>query len=144
MFSRKSRSPARVRPTRELVQEILHDLDIRYFVDDEGDLGCMWERCRIYFFFQGPQREVLQARAYLDQRFDIDFKPLLLDLTDDWNRTKPFPKAFTTVGDDGRVGLCAEHTFDFEVPVERAVLVYMVRWWLSSLLKFSTWVGERV
>jgi len=141
VFSRKPREPARVRPSLELLQNILRELDIRSFVDDEGDLGCIWEGCRIYFFFAGPDQEILRVQAILDRRFDIDQKPWLLDVADDWNRTRMFGKAYTSVGDDGRVGLCAEHVFDFAVPVERSVLVYMVRWWISSLLKFSSWAG---
>lgn len=145
MFSRRSISGrSRVRPSRELLQQILREIDIRCFVDDDGDLGCRWENCRIYFLLTGPDRDVLRVQAVLDHRSDIEAKPWLLDLADDWNRSRLFVKAYTTVGDDGRVGLCAEHVFDFMVPIERHTLVYLVRWWVASLLKFSAWVGERV
>jgi hypothetical protein len=144
VFSRKVREPAQVRPSVELLQEVLWELGIRSFVDDEGDIGCMWEGCRIYFLLTGPEEEILRVQVVLDRRGDIGDKPWLLDVADDWNRNHVFGKAYTTVGDDGRVGLCAEHVFDFAVPVERSVLVSMVRWWVSSLLRFSTWVGERV
>jgi hypothetical protein len=144
VFSRSRREPAGVRPSLELLREILSELDIRSFDDDEGDLGCMWEGCRIYFFLAGPHQEILRVQALLDRRCDIEDKPLLLDIADDWNRTRMFGKAYTSVGDDGRVGLCAEHVFDFAVPVARPVLVSMVRWWIASLLKFAGWVGERV
>ena len=144
MFSRRLREPAGVRPSLELLQDILYELDVSPFVDDEGDLGCGWEGCRIYFFLAGDEQDVLRVQAILDRRYDIDDKPWLLDLADDWNRTRMFGKAYTSVGDDGRAGLCAEHVFDFAVPVDRSTLVHMVRWWISSLLRFSRWVAERV
>jgi hypothetical protein len=144
VFPWKLREPAGVRPSRALLQGILRELDVRAFVDDEGDLGCRGEECRIYFFLAGQDQQVLRVQAVLDRRFDIDDKPWLLDLADDWNRTRMFGKAYTSVGDDGRVALCAEHAFDLGVPVERPVLVSMVRWWISSLLRFASWAGERV
>ncbi|MBI1757630.1 MAG: YbjN domain-containing protein [Actinobacteria bacterium] len=138
------RGPAKVRPTPVVLAGVLAELGVRYTVDADGDLCSMWDGCRVYLMLTGPDSTVLRVLVVVERRAGIEDKPWLLDLVDDWNRSRLSGKAYTTVGDDGQVGLCAEHVFDFSLPVERQLLVSMVRRWIVSLLRFSTWVGERV
>lgn len=163
MFRRRSRAAAEagaapaVRPSRgersggttvvpslALVEQILDEYGLKHTIDDDGDLTVRWEKCSVFFFFYGEQQEILQARLYLNRRFDVDLRAGLALTMDEWNRTKLFPKAYTVLPDDGAVGVCAEQCFDFEAGVTRAQLKYTVGVWVETLLRFADWVDEQV
>jgi hypothetical protein len=133
-----------VLPTMASVEQILDEFGLKHTVDDDGDLVVRWEKCSVYLFFYGEKREILQARLYLNRRFDVDTRTRLVLLLDEWNRSKLFPKAYTVLPDDGRVGICAEQCFDFEAGVTRAQLKYTIGLWVDTLLRFSDWVDEQV
>jgi hypothetical protein len=122
-----------------LVQEILDELGLKHFIDSDGDVGTMWDGFRVYFFLHGERKEILQARAYLDGRFALDEKPALLDRLDEWNRTRLGPKAYSAVDDDGGVRVMAEHTLDTEPGVSREMLVFTMRAWVVSIVRFVGW-----
>lgn len=133
-----------VPPTIALIQQILDGYGLVHSLDEDGDLVVRWEKCSVYFFHYGEHQEVLQARLYLNARFDVDNRPALIVLLDDWNRTKLFPKAYTVLPDDGMVGVCAEHVFDFETGVTRDQLAFTIGSWLHTLLRFADWIDEQV
>ena len=81
---------------------------------------------------------------YLNRRFDVDLRPTLALMLDDWNRTKLFPKAYTVLPDDGMVGICAEQCYDFEAGVTRDQLKYTVGHVDRHLLRFADWVDDQV
>lgn len=130
-------------PDTPLLQQILREYGLLHSIDDDGDLVVRWPTHSVYFFHYGERGEVLQARLYLDARFDVDIRPALTVLLDDWNRTKLFPKAYTVLPDDGMVAVCAEHAFDFEAGMSRAALKYTVGTWIHSLLQFADWIAEQ-
>ncbi|HEY7007375.1 MAG TPA: YbjN domain-containing protein [Jatrophihabitantaceae bacterium] len=157
MFRRRSRPEVRepvrrrdpdggtmVLPTVPLVEQILDEFGLKHAVDEDGDLVVRWEKCSIYLFFYGERREILQARLYLNRRFDVEARSSLALLLDEWNRSKLFPKAYTVLPDDGRVGLCAEQCYDFDPGVTRGQLKYSIGLWIDTLLRFSDWVDEQV
>ncbi len=80
-----------VLPTIALIQQLLDEFGLRHTIDDDGDLVVRWEKCSVFFFFYGDRREVLQARMYLNRRFNVDNRATLTLLLDEWNRTKLFP-----------------------------------------------------
>jgi hypothetical protein len=131
-------------PTLALVEQLLDEFGLKHSIDDDGDLVVRWERCSVYVFFYGEHHEVLQARLYLNRRFDVDSRGALALLLDEWNRTKLFPKAYTVLPDDGRVGICAEQCFDFEAGATRPQIKYTIGLWIDTLLRFSDWVDEQL
>jgi hypothetical protein len=133
-----------VTPTVPLVEQLLDEFGLRHQIDDDGDLVVRWEKCSIYFFFYGERREVLQARMYLNRRFNVEMRATLTLLLDEWNRTKLFPKVFTILPDDGMVGICAEQCYDFEAGATRAQLKYAVGMWIDTLLRFGDWIDDQV
>jgi hypothetical protein len=133
-----------VLPTLALVEQILDEFGLKHGIDDDGDLVVRWEKCSVYLFFYGDRQETVQARLYLNRRFDVDSRPGLALLLDEWNRSKLFPKAYTVLPDDGRVGICAEQCNDFEAGVTRAQLKYAIGLWIDTLLRFADWVDEQV
>ena len=146
------REPARypdggtmVLPTLALIEQLLDEFGLKHTVDEDGDLVVRWEKCGVYFFFYGQKREILQARLYMNRRFDVDTRGTLTLLLDEWNRVKLFPKAYTVLPDDGRVGICAEQVYDFEAGVTRSHLKYTVGLWVDTLLQATLdWVDEQV
>jgi hypothetical protein len=133
-----------VLPTVPLIEQLLDEFGLRHSIDEDGDLVVRWEKCSIYFFFYGERREVLQARMYVNRRFDVETRATLALLLDEWNRTKLFPKTFTILPDDGMVGICAEHCYDFETGASRAQLKYTVGMWIDTLLRFSEWLDDQM
>jgi len=131
-------------PTTSMVQSILTDYGLRSVIDDDGDLAVRWENFSIYFFHYGQRAEVLQARLYLNRRFEVDLRPALALVLDDWNRSKLFPKAYTVLPDDGLVGICAEQAFDFEGGTDPQQLRFTVGVWLQNLQQFADWTEEHV
>ena len=133
-----------VLPTLALIEQLLDEFGLKHSIDEDGDLVVRWEKCSVYVFFYGEKHEILQARLYLNRRFDVDSRGALALLLDEWNRSKLFPKAYTVLPDDGRVGICAEQCYDFEAGATRAQLKYTVGLWIDTLLRFSDWVDEQL
>ena len=133
-----------VLPTTDVVQRMVKEYGLRTLIDDDGDLTVRWEKFSIYFFHYGQDDEVLQARLYLNRRFDVELRPSLALVLDDWNRSKLFPKAYTVLPDDGLVGICAEQAFDFEGGMSREQLKFTVGMWLQNLQQFADWIEEHV
>jgi Putative bacterial sensory transduction regulator len=133
-----------VLPSVPLIEQILDEFGLKHTLDDDGDLTVRWEKCSLFFFFYGERNEVLQARLYLSRRFSVESRGSLILLIDEWNRTKPFPKAYTVLPDDGMVGLCAEQCHDFEAGATRGQLKYAVGVWVETLLRFADWIDEQV
>jgi hypothetical protein len=133
-----------ITPTVALIEQLLDEFGLKHSIDGDGDLTVRWEKCSVYFFFYGDRREVLQARMYLNRRFDVENRATLALLLDEWNRTKLFPKAFTILPDDGMVGICAEQCHDFEAGVTRSQLKYTVGMWIDTLLRFCDWLEDQL
>ncbi|HTZ43809.1 MAG TPA: YbjN domain-containing protein [Jatrophihabitans sp.] len=134
----------RVLPTTGVLEDILRDYQLRWLIDDDGDLAVRWDNYSVYFFHYGQDEEVLQARLYLNRRFEVDLRPTLALVLDDWNRSKLFPKAYTVLPDDGLVGICAEQAFDFEGGISREQLKFTVGMWLQNLQQFADWTEEHI
>ena len=138
------RSGPIVLPTTPVLQSILNSYQLRWLMDDDGDLAVRWDDYSVYFFHYGQDDEVLQARLYLNRRFEVELRPSISLLLDDWNRSKLFPKAYTVLPDDGLVGICAEQAFDFEGGVSQEQLKFTVGMWLQNLQQFAEWTEEHI
>jgi hypothetical protein len=133
-----------VLPTLALVEQLLDEFGLKHAIDDDGDMVVRWEKCSVFIFFYGEKSEILQARLYLNRRFEVEQRGALALLLDEWNRSKLFPKAYTVLPDDGRVGICAEQCYDFDPGVTRAQLKYTIGLWIDTLLRFSDWLDDQV
>ncbi len=131
-------------PKTPLLQQLLDEYGLKNSIDADGDLTVRWAKYSIYFFHYGDNREVLQARLYLNRRFPVEMRPTLALALDDWNRTKLCPKAYTVLPDDGMVGICAEQCYDFERGATREQIQYTVGTWIEMLLGFAEWVDEQM
>ncbi|MFE7625434.1 YbjN domain-containing protein [Streptomyces sp. NPDC057509] len=83
-------------PDQDLVKQLLDQMELKYVVDDEGDLAAPWEEFRTYFMFRGEgEQQVFSVRTFYDRPHDTDQRPVLLDAIDDWNRRTLWPKVYT-------------------------------------------------
>ncbi len=50
-------APGPVVPDQDLVKQLLEQMELKYVVDDEGDLAAPWEEFRTYFMFRGEAEQ---------------------------------------------------------------------------------------
>lgn len=100
--------------SQELLGEIFKSLDLRYFIDDEGDFGSIFDDNQFYFFFQGVQGEVLTIQARWHKAVAMDDLDELRVALNEWNRDKFWPRAYHRVSDDGQIRVFGDLSVDFE------------------------------
>jgi hypothetical protein len=130
---------------QELVKQLLGQMNVKYVVDDEGDLAVPWEEFRTYFMFRGEaEQRIFSVRSFYDRTYSLDEKPQLLELLDDWNRNLLWPKVYSHTSDDGSVRVIAEShlLLGAEVSVEHFTLSLVS--WMRADIDFSTWLGEQL
>ncbi|CAM5234380.1 hypothetical protein SGLAM104S_08851 [Streptomyces glaucescens] len=55
-------------PNQDLVKQLLDQMELKYVVDEEGDLAAPWELFRTYFMFRGEgDQQVFSVRTFYDR-----------------------------------------------------------------------------
>nr|WP_141372358.1 YbjN domain-containing protein [Cellulomonas cellasea] len=85
-----------------------------YFVDNDGDLGGLWRGRLFYFFLFGEHSEILQVRGQWHREVAIERLEEVLDVCNEWNADRIWPKAYARVRDNGMVHVVAEVATDLE------------------------------
>ncbi|WP_128773426.1 YbjN domain-containing protein [Actinomyces oricola] len=106
------------------VQECVRALGLRFFVDDEGDIGIPWRYVTVHTVFQGTR--ALQLRGMWHRIADTEHLAALRRLVEEWNATRIGPKAYLTVADAGVVRLHGEYTYPLEAGMTDAQLADFV------------------
>jgi len=128
LFS-SARTPAdEVRPiTRERLARLLDTQGWRYQIDDEGDLGGVWNGNSFYFLLLGQDRELLQILGYLHPRIPAEDRDALRVFIEDWHRDHFWPKCyFLDDPDDDTLRLATAVTIDYEQGATDAQLMQHV------------------
>ena len=107
-----------------------------YFVDDDGDVGGLWRGRLFYFFLFGDRREILQVRGQWNREFAIERLTEVLEVCNEWNAEKIWPKAYVRVRDDGMVHATCEVATDLEHGVTDAQLGQLLHCGLSTASLF--------
>jgi hypothetical protein len=68
----------------------------------------------IWFFTYGNQSEILQVRGIWDGKLSPADLPQALEVINEWNRDRLFPKVYARVNDEGQLRVISEHTLDYE------------------------------
>lgn len=113
-----------------------------YFVDDDGDVGGLWRGRLFYFFLFGERQEILQVRGQWNREFAIERLPEVLEICNDWNGEKIWPKAYLRVRDDGMVHVTCEVATDLEHGVTDDQLGQLLHCGLSSTSIFFDHLDE--
>ncbi|SEO43469.1 Putative sensory transduction regulator [Actinacidiphila rubida] len=130
-------------PDQELVKQLLDQMELKYLVDEEGDLAAPWEEFRTYFMFRGEgEQAVFAVRTFYERAYSVDDKPQLHEVIDDWNRRTLWPKVYTHTHDDGSVRLIGEAQTIIGLGVSLEHFVSSTVSWVRASIEFDQWVGE--
>ncbi|MFJ7268843.1 YbjN domain-containing protein [Streptomyces sp. NPDC099050] len=131
-------------PDQDLVKQLLEQMELKYVVDDEGDLAAPWEDFRTYFMFRGEdEQQVFSVRTFYDRPHKIDEKPQLLESIDDWNRRTLWPKVYSHTHDDGSVRLIGEAQMLIGTGVNLEHFVSSTVSWVRASIEFDKWLVEQ-
>ncbi|WP_129336830.1 YbjN domain-containing protein [Cellulomonas endophytica] len=122
--------PTPVTPAR--IAAWMTDHDFSYFVDNDGDLGGLWRGRLFYFFLFGERSEILQVRGQWHREATIERLEEVLDLCNEWNADRIWPKAYVRVRDNGRVHVVSEVAVDLEHGATDAQLGQLLHCGLST------------
>ncbi|WP_223304905.1 YbjN domain-containing protein [Cellulomonas sp. B6] len=99
--------------SRDRVTAALDARDMRYAIDDDGDVGGYWDGHLFYFFIMGQSGEYLQTRGRWNRKVGIDQLQAVTEIVNEWNASRLWPKGYVRAEDEV-VGVYAEHTVDYE------------------------------
>ncbi len=132
-------------PDQDLVKQLLEQMELKYVVDDEGDLAAPWEEFRTYFMFRGEDdQQVFSVRTFYDRPHQIEEKVQLLELIDDWNRRTLWPKVYSHTHDDGTVRLIGEAQMLIGTGVSLEHFVSSTVGWVRASIEFDKWLVEQL
>ncbi|GEA83998.1 MULTISPECIES: YbjN domain-containing protein [Cellulomonas] len=133
--------PRSVTPAR--IAAWMADNHFSYFVDNDGDLGGLWRGRLFYFFLFGERAEILQIRGQWHREIAIERLEEVLDLCNEWNADRIWPKAYVRVRDNGRVHVVAEVATDLEHGATDAQLSQLLFCGLSTGSMFFDAIDEK-
>jgi hypothetical protein len=134
-----------VLPDQDLVKQLLDQMELKYVVDEEGDLAAPWEQFRTYFMFRGEaDQAVFSVRTFYDRPHQIEDKARLLESVDDWNRRTLWPKVYTHTHDDGVVRLIGESQMIVGMGVNLDFFVATTANWTQAAVQFDQWLADRL
>ena len=142
LFSKGSSAPEGL--TRERIEAALGANGWKYTVDEDGDIGGLWENSIFFFLRGGEQRHILLIRGRWDSYQPIDRRAQIRELLDEWHDSKIWPKGFTNVDDEGRLWVLAEHSLDCEHGVTDEQLNLVIKSTLKASVTMFQFLGERL
>ena len=129
--------------SRDRVTDWLERSGFSYFVDSEGDVGGLWHGWLFYFLVLGERSEVLQVRGQWHRDLTIERLEEVLDVCNEWNAERIWPKTYVRVRDDGSVVVCAEVTADVGSVVTTPQLGQLLDCGLSTAAMFFEHLDRR-
>jgi hypothetical protein len=130
--------------SRDLIKETLRTLDVRFLIDDDGDVITLWPDNCMYFLTAGTRSTIYVHQVHLDRRVALENRPHLLEHINDWNRDHYFPKAFAMTDDQGEVHVRAESQFDCTAGITCEAFTHTTACWIATALHFVEWINLRV
>lgn len=129
--------------TRDRVVEWLGENGFSYFVDSEGDVGGLWHGWLFYFLMVGESSEVLQVRGQWHRDLTIERLEEILELCNEWNAERIWPKTYVRVRDNGAVLVYTEVTVDLEHGVTEDQLDQLLQCGLTTGSMFFEHLDEK-
>ncbi|WP_405999564.1 YbjN domain-containing protein [Streptomyces sp. NBC_00829] len=136
-------------PDQDLVKQLLDQMELKYVVDDEGDLAAPWEEFRTYFMFRGEDdQQVFSVRTFYDRPHPVEEKVKLLETIDDWNRRTLWPKVYTHLHDEEEevptIRLIGEAQMLIGTGVSLEHFVSSTVSWVRAAIEFDKWLAEQL
>lgn len=134
-FSRQSPGEDPVQPLSQArLTEILDGQGWHWTVDEDGDLGGVWDGNTFYFLISGDHDEILQVAGYLGAHVPGDSRDALRVFIEDWHRDHYWPKCyFLEDPEDSTLRLVGSVTVDYEHGVTQAQLFQHVKCALGTI-----------
>ncbi|MFE3329348.1 YbjN domain-containing protein [Streptomyces sp. NPDC059176] len=135
-------------PDQELVKQLLDQMELKYVVDDEGDLAAPWEEFRTYFMFRGEaEQQIFSVRTFYDRPHPIEDRSKVLDAIDDWNRRTLWPKVYTHIHEEEAqpptLRLIGEAQMLIGTGVSLEHFVSSTVSWVRAAIEFDKWLAEQ-
>ncbi|GGU78184.1 hypothetical protein GCM10010275_11060 [Streptomyces litmocidini] len=135
-------------PDQDLVKQLLEQMELKYVVDDEGDLAAPWEEFRTYFMFRGEaEQQVFSVRTFYDRPHSADDRAKILDAIDDWNRRTLWPKVYTHLHEEedgsATLRLIGEAQMLIGTGVALEHFVSSTVSWVRASIEFDKWIVEQ-
>ncbi|MEU6488484.1 YbjN domain-containing protein [Streptomyces sp. NPDC046887] len=136
-------------PDQDLVKQLLDQMELKYVVDDEGDLAAPWEEFRTYFMFRGEdEQQVFSVRTFYDRPHPVDAKLPIMELIDDWNRRTLWPKVYTHLHEDEQGGATVRLIGEAQMLIGTGVslehFVQSTVSWVRASIEFDKWLLEQL
>jgi hypothetical protein len=135
-------------PDQDLVKQLLDQMELKYVVDDEGDLAAPWEEFRTYFMFRGEQEEqVFSVRTFYDRPHRIKDRPKVRNAIDDWNRRTLWPKVYTHLHEEDApptIRLIGETQMLIGTGVSLEHFASSMVSWVRAAIEFDAWLVEQL
>lgn len=134
-----------VLPDQDLVKQLLDQMELKYAVDEEGDLVAPWEQFRVYFMFRGEKEQrVYAVRTFYDRPHPREERHRLLEVIDDWNRRTLWPKIYSHLHDDGTIRLVGEVQMLVGTGVALDHFVSSTVSWVRASIEFHRWLVDQL
>ncbi|TQL02374.1 YbjN domain-containing protein [Cellulomonas sp. SLBN-39] len=142
-FNKPTATPGSALPplSAERITACLDAREMRYGIDDDGDVGGYWDGHLFYFFRIGQDQEYLQVRGRWNRQVGLDELATVSAKVNDWNADRLWPKVYVRVEDD-RLGVYAEHTVDYEHGLTDEQLDVHLACGISTALSFFEALDE--
>ncbi|MFE0421846.1 YbjN domain-containing protein [Streptomyces sp. NPDC058953] len=136
-------------PDQDLVKQLLDQMELKYVIDDEGDLAAPWEEFRTYFMFRGEgDQQVFSVRTFYDRPLDVDNRNLILEKIDDWNRRTLWPKVYTHLHEDEEGGASVRLIGEAQMLIGMGVnldhFVSSTVSWVQASMEFDNWFATEM
>lgn len=128
--------------TQERLTKIFDTQGWHYGIDDDGDLGGRWDGAGFYFFTAGAQKEILHISSAMAESVPTEREDELLNLLEDWNRDRIWPKSYYMTTADGSLSVRAEVNVDYEQGVTDEQLLQHVSCALGTSLQLYTHIRD--
>ncbi len=112
--------------TQDRLKALLDSRGWSWFVDNEGDLGGMWDGNTFYFLLVGGQKTILQVYGTFNRSISMDKLDDLREFILRWHREKLWPKITHRITDSGEIRLQVENTVDWEFGATDAQLLQQI------------------
>ncbi|MFD9458941.1 YbjN domain-containing protein [Streptomyces sp. NPDC059985] len=135
-------SPPSLIPDAGLVRELLDQMELKHFLDDDGDVAVPWEHFRMYFTIQGEgQDRCFSLRTFYDRLPSADTRTDLREIIDDWNSRTLWPKVYTVGDDEGPVHLIGETQMLIGSGVFLEHFTFSMASWIQASIDFYDWLS---
>lgn len=130
--------------TRARLEALMTRREWYFGVDDDGDLGGVWDDNTFYFLLVGEPQAILQIRGRWSRTLPAEELEPLTALLNEWNVERIWPKVFARPEDDGSgVVVYAEVATDLRSGVNDEQLERIVDCGLATGLSFFETLDER-